>query len=195
MKPLSEKRKEILSYISECINDNGYPPSVREICDHVGLSSTSTVHAHLNALESMGYISRGQGRMRAISLTDAAMPKEGIPVLGSVAAGEPILALEDALGYISYESFSGDEHFALVIRGDSMIKAGILSGDTVIVHRQSTANDGEIVIALIGDEATCKRLSHRGKDIFLLPENDDYSPIPGNDASILGRVVAVVRTY
>jgi len=195
MKPLSSKRKIIYDYICECIRDKGYPPSVREICSHVGLSSTSTVHAHLNALESMGYISRSQGRMRAITLSESPRDRDGVPVLGSVAAGEPILAIEDALGYISYENFNGDEHFALVIRGDSMIKAGIMNGDTVIVHRQSTAEDGDIVIALIGDEATCKRLSHEDGNVFLLPENDDYSPIPGNEASLLGKVVAVVRTY
>ena len=195
MKPLTKKRREIYEYICECIERRGYPPSVREICEKADLKSTSTVHAHLTALEKQGYISRDSGKTRAITVNSAFGARSGIPILGTVAAGEPILAVEDALGYIPYAIDDSDEYFALRIRGESMIKAGILSGDTVIVKRQPSAQNGEIVIAMINDEATCKRLSHSGDEVLLLPENDAFSPIQGNDAVILGKVTAVIRTY
>ena len=195
MKGLSKKRKLIYEYICDCINNRGYPPSVREIADAVELKSTSTVHAHLNALEKLGYISRDTGRTRAIVLNHGGDSPSGIPILGTVAAGQPILALEDALGYIPYETDDNDEYFALKIRGLSMVKAGILDGDMVIVHRQSTAQNGEIVIAMLDDEATCKRLKNDGSEIWLMPENDDFSPIPGSGVVILGKVAAVIRTY
>ncbi len=195
MKELTKKRKLVYEYICDCILNRGYPPSVREIAEAVDLKSPSTVHAHLNALEKMGYISRDSGRTRAIILNRTDSSPSGIPILGSVAAGEPILAIEDALGYIPYETSDNEEYFALKIRGESMIGAGILDGDMVIVHRQNTAASGEIVIALLEDEATCKRLKTDGGKIWLLPENEMYSPIDGDNALILGKVTAVIRTY
>lgn len=184
--------------VLECIRDytekNGYPPAVRDICSAVGLSSPSTVHSHLNTLERLGYICRDGGKNRSIRLTESASPS-GVPILGTVAAGAPILAVEDAIGYIPYDPERSGEYFALKIKGESMINAGILDGDMIIVRRQDRANDGEIVVALIGDEATCKRLSHSGSQVWLLPENEDYSPIDGNEASILGKVTAVIRKY
>lgn len=195
MTGLTKKRKLIYEYLCDCIQNRGYPPSVREIAEAVDLKSTSTVHAHLNALEKMGYITRDSGRKRAIVLNNTEDAPSGIPILGTVAAGEPILAVQDALGYIPYETADNEEYFALKIKGLSMVKAGILDGDMVIVHRQPSAQSGEIVIAMIDDEATCKRLKYNGENIWLLPENDDYEPIPGDDCVILGKVTAVIRTY
>ena len=195
MTGLTKKRKLIYEYLCDCIQNRGYPPSVREIAEAVDLKSTSTVHAHLNALEKMGYITRDSGRKRAIVLNNTEDAPSGIPILGTVAAGEPILAVQDALGYIPYETADNEEYFALKIKGVSMVKAGILDGDMVIVHRQPSAQSGEIVIAMIDDEATCKRLKYNGENIWLLPENDDYEPIPGDDCVILGKVTAVIRTY
>lgn len=160
----------------------------------MGLSSPSTVHSHLNTLERLGYIARDGGRNRSIRLTERETPS-GVPILGTVAAGAPILAVEDAIGYIPYDPERTGEYFALKIKGESMINAGILDGDMIIVRRQNTALHGEIVVALLGDEATCKRLYTRGGEVLLLPENDDYSPIDGREASILGKVTNVIRKY
>ncbi len=195
MKAMSPKRMQIYNYIAQCVADRGYPPSVREICDEVGLSSTSTIHAHLTALEKSGYITRDTGKTRAIKLTGAAPLPGKVPLLGTVTAGQPILATEEILGYIPFDTDDGAAYFALKVRGDSMINAAILSGDIVVVRKQPTANNGEIVIALIGEEATCKRLNITRNGVWLQPENDDYEPINGNEASILGKVVAVIRTY
>ncbi len=160
----------------------------------MGLSSPSTVHSHLSTLERLGYIARDGGRNRSIRLTEQSAPS-GVPILGTVAAGAPILAVEDAIGYIPYDPERSGEYFALKIKGESMINAGILDGDMIIVRRQDTALNGEIVVALLGDEATCKRLSRSGGQVLLLPENEEYSPIDGNEASILGKVTAVIRKY
>ena len=192
MKNLTEKQKQIYDIICSYIEANGYPPSVREICKRSGLKSTSTVHSHLESLERMGYISRDSGKTRAITVTEREF---GVPVLGTVAAGSPILAVEDAVGTIPYDAGSDGEYFALKIQGQSMIKAGIMDGDMVIVKRQPTARAGEIVIALLEDEATCKTLSFKDGKVWLLPENDDYSQIDGDGAVILGKVTAVIRTY
>lgn len=195
MQPISDKQKQILSYISKSVSDRGFPPSVREIGIAVGLKSPSTVHYHLTALEETGYIERDSGKTRAISLCGAV--ERGVPILGSVSAGQPILAIEDALGYLPYDAGDSGEFFALCIKGDSMIEAGILDGDMVIVRSQNTAQSGEIIIALIGDEATCKRLWMKNGQVWLLPENKAYVAIDGTNAamSILGKVTAVIRTY
>ncbi len=195
MKPLTKKQRQVLECIEKSIEKNGFPPSVREIGAAVGLSSPSTVHSHLGALERAGYIKRAEGKTRSITLTELATPPEGIPVLGTVAAGEPILAVEDAIGYIGYDTGSEGDFFALKIKGDSMINAGILDGDMVIVKRQPTALNGEIVIALIEDSATCKRLRRENGKVLLLPENEAYSPIDGSQATLLGKVSAVIRKY
>lgn len=198
MKPLTPKQQKIYDYILDYTADNGYPPSVREIAAAVGLKSPSTVHFHLKALEEAGAINRDTGKTRAITAAEdgPASRVNQVPLVGSVAAGSPILAEECIEDYLIFDTsgLSG-EHFALRIRGESMLKAGILPGDYVIVHQQETARSGEIVIALIGDEATCKRLDRRNGQVWLLPENDDYQPIDGREASILGKVIAVVRRY
>lgn len=198
MKSLTSKQQRIYDYILDYTADNGYPPSVREIAAAVGLKSPSTVHFHLKALEEAGAINRGTGKTRAITTAESAPVSRvnQVPLVGNVAAGSPILAEECIEDYLTFDTggLSG-EHFALRIRGESMLKAGILPGDYVIVHQQQDARNGEIVIALIGDEATCKRLDRRGGHTWLLPENDDYQPIDGDEAAILGKVVAVVRRY
>ena len=188
---LTDKQRQVYEFLRDFQRRNGYPPSVREIANAVRLSSTSTVQLHLNTLERLGYISRSDGKMRSITLSEP----EGVPILGTVAAGEPILAVEDALGYLPWGEGNADEYFALKIRGESMINAGILDGDMVVVKRQQTAKNGEIVIALIEDGATCKRFRRSAGKVWLLPENDDYEPIDGTGAEILGRVTAVIRTY
>lgn len=202
MKQLTQKQQVIYDYVRQFTAENGYPPSVREIAAAVGLKSPSTVHFHLKALEEAGVINRGTGKTRAITPVQSVLPEESfatmnrIPVVGNVAAGAPILAEEHIDEYIAFdtEGCSG-EHFALRIRGDSMIEAGILPNDFVIVHRQPVAQNGEIVIALLGEEATCKRLSRVGGQILLLPANSAYDPIDGTDCQILGKVVAVLRRY
>ena len=194
MKPLSLKQKEIYDFITKSISSNGYPPSVREICAAVGLNSPSTVHLHLKTLERLGHITRDAGKTRAIKVEDDGM-SSGIPILGSVAAGEPILAVEDALGYLPFDPGKSGDFFALKIRGESMINAGILDGDMVVVRRQPKAENGEIIVALINDEATCKKLRRRDGEVWLLPENEAYEPIDGSAAEILGKVTAVIRTY
>lgn len=202
MKQLTQKQQVIYDYLMKFTAENGYPPSVREIAAAVGLKSPSTVHFHLKALEEAGAINRDSGKTRAITAVHSVMPEEAIPrknrvpVLGNVAAGMPILAEECVEDYLVFdtEGRSG-EHFALRIRGDSMIDAGILHDDYVIVHRQPVAQNGEIIIALLGEEATCKRLSKKNGKIWLLPENANYDPIDGTDAQILGKVVAVIRRY
>ena len=203
MNQLSPKQARIYQFILSFTEENGYPPSVREIADAVGLKSPSTVHFHLKSLEDAGVITRGAGKTRAITAVHMAEPEpvrpepqaeNMVPVVGNVAAGAPILAEECIEEYIPFDA-PGDECFALRIRGESMIKIGIMPGDLVIVRRQETAVNGEIVIALIGDEATCKRYSRRNGHTWLLPENDDYSPIDGTFARILGKVIGLQRRY
>ena len=196
MAKLTHMQQKVYDYIVSCIQTQGYPPSVREIGDAVGLRSPSTVHFHLKHLEEAGVIAKGAGKGRAISLTEAAVPKNRVPIVGNVAAGSPILAEECIEDYLPFDTGGRDgEHFALRVRGESMLDAGILPGDLVVVHRQQVARNGEIVVALLEDEATVKRLSLRGGHVWLMPENDDYSPIDGTYAKILGKVVSVVRYY
>ncbi len=194
MKPLSEKQLQIMDCIAKSISERGFPPSVREICSAVRLRSPSTVQRHLNILEERGYIRRESGSFRSVTLTDRA-PAGRIPLVGQVAAGVPILAEENVRGYVSCDTGEAGTFFALTVRGDSMTGAGILDGDTVVVKSQTTAASGDIVIALIGDEATCKRLFADGSRVLLMPENDRYEPIDGRDAVILGRVTALIRNY
>lgn len=185
----STKREEILRFLREYISANGYAPSVREIMDGVGLHSTASVHYHLAALRESGEISMEGNKNRAISLRRT----RGVPVIGMVTAGQPVLAVENIEGYLPLEEPDGC--FALRVRGDSMIGAGILSGDKVIVRPQPTAEHGEIVVALLGDEATVKRLSRQNGEVWLLPENPAYDPIDGSNAQILGKVCGVYREY
>ena len=185
----SSKREEILQYLEQYISENGYAPSVREIMEGVGLHSTASVHYHLEALRDSGKISMKGNQNRTISLNQ----HKGIPIIGVVTAGQPILATENIEGYLPVEDHGGC--FALRVRGDSMIGAGILSGDKVIVRPQPTAENGEIVVALLGDEATVKRLSLQNGEVWLLPENPAYEPIDGSQCQILGRVCSVYREY
>ena len=196
MPELTHMQQKIYNYIAACVQKQGYPPSVREIGDAVGLRSPSTVHFHLKRLEEAGVIIKGAGKGRALALTEPPVPKNHVPVLGSVAAGNPILAEECIEDYLPFDASGRDEeYFALRVRGESMLNAGILPGDLVVVHRQSTARHGEIVVALLEDEATVKRLSLRNGQVWLMPENDEYSPIDGTYARILGKVAAVTRYY
>ena len=185
----------IYEYLQTVIPEQGYAPSVREICEAVGLKSPSTVHFHLKRLQERGLIEKGDFKGRAIALT-VRQEKDRIPILGNVAAGSPILAQECIEDYLTFDCAGREgEYFALRVRGESMLKAGILPDDLVVVRRQQTAVNGEIVVALLGDEATVKRLSRKDGRIWLLPENDAYQPIDGTDAQVLGKVTAVVRQY
>ena len=196
MAQLSKMQQKIYDYIVSCIQKQGYPPSVREIGEAVGLKSPSTVHFHLKNLEEAGMITKGAGKGRAISLTTPPVPENQIPIVGNVAAGSPILAEECIEDYLTFDAGGHQgEYFALRVRGESMINAGILPGDLVVVRQQKTANNGEIVVAMIEEEATVKRFSKRDGHIWLLPENEAYSPIDGTYAQILGKVTAVVRQY
>ena len=201
MAQLSKMQQRIYDFIAETIQRQGYPPSVREIGDAVGLKSPSTVHFHLKHLEELGVIGKSAGKGRAITLTqepqEAQEPMEDrIPIVGNVAAGSPILAQECIEDYLTFDTGGRpEEYFALRVRGESMINAGILPDDLVVVRQQRTANNGEIVVALLEDEATVKRFSRRGGEVWLLPENEAYSPIDGRYAQIMGRVTAVIRRY
>lgn len=196
MQQLSKMQQRIYDYIAACIRDQGYPPSVREIGEAVGLKSPSTVHFHLKRLEEAGVIEKGAGKGRAITLRESPKPENQVPVVGNVAAGSPILAEECIEDYLTFDTAGRPgEYFALRVRGESMLNAGILPGDLVVVHSQPTAQHGEIVVALIDDEATVKRLSLKSGQVWLLPENEAYSPIDGTYAQILGKVAAVVRRY
>lgn len=195
MKELTKSQKKIYDFIKDRMQ-SGVPPSVREICAATGLKSTSTVHLHLKALESMGYISRDAGLNRAIHVEGVAQTAQ-VPIIGRVTAGLPILAVEEIEGYlpVSAQRFSGRELFALRVQGESMINAGILNGDYIVAERGPSAEDGEIVVALIDDEATVKRI-YREKDcIRLQPENPAFEPIYAENVAVLGKVVAVFRYY
>ncbi len=196
MKKLSDKQVYILDYIRQFTTDHGYPPSVREICEEVGLSSPSTVHAHLKRLREMGYLDKTDHKGRALSVRGGVAMVGQVPILGRVTAGMPVLAIEQIEGYVAYEGANQyGRYFALRISGESMIGAGIMDGDLIIVRRQQTASSGQIVVALIEDEATCKRLLLRDGEVWLMPENPAYPPIDGSECSILGVVVAVQREY
>ena len=188
----SNKSEMIIDYVNHFIQENGYAPSIREIGEAVGLRSTASVSYHLRQLQAKGLLQTPgeKGRKRAIST--GVRPGQ-IPVIGLVTAGIPILAVENQEGTIPWEGDPGC--FALRVRGESMINAGILSGDLVVVRPQSTAMEGQIVVARIGDEATVKRLSRRNGEIWLLPENPEFEPIDGSDAELVGLVKAVIRVY
>ena len=188
----SDKQQKILIYINDYLDENGYPPTVREICAAVGLKSTATVSYHLNELNRLGKIQSSFGKRRAISIPDQQKTNR-IPLVGTVSAGMPILAEENLEGTVPWDGDPGC--FALRIQGDSMIGAGIFDGDLVIVRPQPEAQNGEIIIALIGEEATCKRFRRNADGVWLMPENPDYQPIDGHEATILGKVKGVIREY
>ena len=188
----SNKPGEILEFVNRFIQDNGFAPSVREIGEAVGLRSTASVSYHLQQLQAKGLLMSPGAKGKKRAIVTAQRPGQ-IPVVGVVTAGLPILAVENQEGTMAWE---GDPAcFALRVRGDSMINAGILSGDKVVVRPQQTADDGQIVVARIGDEATVKRLSRKRGKVWLLPENPAYDPIDGTEAELIGIVKAVVREY
>lgn len=197
-RPHGDTQQRILDYIENYIEVNGYPPSVREIGQAVELKSTSTVHGHLNRLEKKGLLHREAMKPRTIDITREDKPQmQKLPILGKVAAGTPILAEENAEGFVPLpETIVGrGEHFVLEIRGESMITAGIMNGDFVVVKRQQTAQNGDIVIAMIDDEATCKRYFKEPDRIRLQPENPRMQPFYARSVTIVGKVTAVYRSY
>ena len=186
----SNKSELILDFVNAFIQENGFAPSVREIGEAVGLRSTASVSYHLNQLQDKGLLQSPGAKGRKRAIVTARRPGQ-IPVVGVVTAGIPILALENQEGTIAWE---GDPKcFALRVRGDSMINAAILDGDMVVVRPQASADDGQIVVARIGDEATVKRLRRRNGQIWLMPENEHYDPIDGTEAEVIGIVKAVIR--
>ncbi|MBU3804697.1 MAG: transcriptional repressor LexA [Candidatus Cellulosilyticum pullistercoris] len=199
---LTAKQEQILNCIKQSLKDKGYPPSVRELCLAVGLSSTSTVHSHLNTLEKKGYIRRDPSKPRTIEVLDEEVNwisehVSAIPVLGKVTAGAPILAVENIEEYfpLPKQLTRHDETFMLNVRGTSMINAGIYDGDQIIVRKQDSANNGEIVVALIGDEVTVKRFFKEKDCVRLQPENDSMDPIYCEDVHILGKVIGLIRIF
>ena len=203
---ISAKQQEILTYIKECILKKGYPPAVREICEAVQLKSTSSVHSHLESLERKGYIRRDPTKPRAIEILDDsfqllrkfAMNRREmvqVPMIGTVAAGEPILAQEHIEDYfpIPAEILPNADTFMLKVKGESMINAGIFDGDQVIVEQTNTAENGEIVVALVDDSATVKRFYKENGHYRLQPENDSMNPIIVDHVEILGRVIGLFR--
>jgi repressor LexA len=198
--PRGESQERIFAYIKKEVKAKGYPPSVREICEATGLRSTSTVHAHLKRLEKRGLISRDSMKPRAISLPADLQPADmvtSVPIVGRVTAGVPILASENIDEYISIPNvLLGDgEHYILGVRGDSMINAGIMDGDFVVIKKQQDANNGDIVVAMIDDEATVKRFYRENGHIRLQPENPAMQPILCKQVTILGKVVSLYRFY
>ncbi len=194
MKSLNEKQQKILTFLRERAQD-GLPPTVREICAASGIKSTSTVHAYLKMLENEGYISRQSGLNRAIRLPGENVTR--VPLVGKVAAGIPILAAENVEDYVPYSGggYPASELFALRVQGQSMINAGILDRDVLIVHRTPVAQNGDIVVALLGDEATVKRIYMENGHIRLQPENDAFEPIIVDEVAVLGRVVSLLRYF
>ena len=199
---ISAKQLEILEYIKEQILHHGYPPAVREICTAVNLKSTSSVHAHLETLEKNGYIRRDPTKPRAIEIIDdefnlTRRDMINVPIIGPITAGTPILATENIEGYfpVLSDNLPSGEMFMLYVKGESMINAGILDGDRVIVRMQNNANNGDMVAALIDDSATVKTFYKEDNHIRLQPENDFMDPIIVNNCTILGKVVALYRQF
>ena len=199
---ITEKQMQILEYIKNEILSSGYPPTVREICDAVGLKSTSSVFAHLEKLENNGYIRRDPTKPRAIEVVDdnfnlTRREVVNIPMLGQVAAGQPLLAVENISNYfpIPAEFIPKEQTFMLKVKGESMINVGIFDGDFIMVEKRLTARNGEIVVALVDDSATVKTFYKEDGHIRLQPENDDMDPILVPDCQILGKVFGVLRLY
>lgn len=199
---ISDKQKEILEYMKQEILNKGYPPTVRDICEAVKLKSTSSVHSHLETLEKNGYIRRDPTKPRAIEIIDenfnlTRREMTNVPMLGRVAAGEPILAVENVESYfpIPTEYMPKNQAFMLKVKGESMINAGIFDGDNVLVEQCSTANNGDMVVALVEDSATVKTFYKEDDHIRLQPENDSMKPIIVDDCEILGKVFGVFRFF
>ncbi len=199
---ISKKQSEILEYIKSQILNKGYPPSVRDICEAVDLKSTSSVHSHLETLEKNGYIRRDPTKPRAIEIIDdnfnlVRREVVNVPIVGKVAAGEPILAVENVDSYfpIPMEFMPNEQCFMLTVQGESMVNAGIFDGDTILVEQCQTAQNGDMVVALVDDSATVKTFYREADHIRLQPENDSMDPIIVPDCQILGRVFGVFRFF
>lgn len=199
---ISAKQREILEYIKSEIIKKGYPPAVREICEAVSLKSTSSVHSHLETLEKSGYIRRDPTKPRAIEIVDNDFnfTRKGIikvPIIGTVAAGQPLLAVENIDGYFPLlaENLPNDELFMLRVQGESMVNAGIFNGDKILIQKQETAQNGDIVVALVEDSATVKRFYKEDGHFRLQPENDTMKPIIVDEVSIVGKVIGLFRSY
>ena len=197
---LTEKENDVYRYICESTEINGYSPSVRDIQEALGIKSTATVHSYLNKLETKGYIQKAQGKSRTLRVETApsAPASSSIPILGQVAAGLPVLAQENCEGYIEFCPPKGSlrgELFALKVKGESMIEAGILNGDYVIVNRTNYVDNGEIAVVLIGEEATVKTFYRENGYFRLQPENKEMEPIITKEVYILGKVIANIRYY
>lgn len=199
---ISDKQKEILEYMKNEILNKGYPPTVRDICEAVHLKSTSSVHAHLETLEKNGYIKRDPTKPRAIEIIDdnfnlTRREVVNVPIVGRVAAGEPILAVENVDSYfpVPAEYMPNAQTFMLKVKGESMINAGIFDGDSILVEQQSTAKNGDMVVALVDDSATVKTFYKEDNHIRLQPENDNMDPIIVPDCQILGKVFGVFRFF
>jgi repressor LexA len=196
---LTKRQQEIFEYVKRYVGEHGYPPTVRDIGKAIGLTSSSTVHAHLANLEKLGLLRRDPTKPRAIEvLVDKAkqvVAPGGLPLVGQVAAGQPVLAEENIEEYVAVPPLAGGDEgeFVLRVKGDSMKDAGIFEGDFVVVRRQETAGDGEIVVALVGEEATVKRFFKEPDHVRLQPANDAMEPIRTRDVQLLGRVVGVCR--
>ena len=198
MRASHENQQRILEFIKSEIEEKGYPPSVREICAAVGLRSTSTVHAHLNHLEAQGLIRRDPTKPRALEVVDGTQPRgRSVPLVGKVTAGQPILAVENIEDYLVLpQSMLGkDDLFCLRVQGESMIDIGILDGDIAVLRQQQTADNGEVVVALLEDEATLKRIFYEGGHVRLQPENTTMEPIIVDDAAVLGKLIALFRQF
>lgn len=199
---ISSKQKEILEYLKSQIISKGYPPAVREICEAVKLKSTSSVHSHLETLEKNGYIRRDPSKPRAIEIMDDVFnltrrETVNVPIVGTITAGQPILAVENVEGYfpIPTEYMPNEETFMLKVKGQSMINAGIFDGDKILVQKQSTASNGEIVVALIDDSVTVKTFYKENGYYRLQPENDTMDPIIVPELNILGKVIGLFRLF
>ena len=199
---ISDKQREILEYIKAEILNKGYPPAVREICEAVKLKSTSSVHAHLETLEKNGYIRRDPTKPRAIEIVDenfnlTRREMVNVPIVGKVAAGEPILAVENIENYfpIPAEFMPNEQTFILQVQGESMVNAGILDGDYILVEQQTTANEGDMVVALVDDSATVKTFYKENGYYRLQPENDFMEPIIVSDVMIMGKVIGTFRFF
>ncbi len=197
---ITKKQTEILEYIKSQILNKGYPPSVRDICTAVDLKSTSSVHAHLETLEKNGYIRRDPTKPRAIEIIDdnfnlTRREVVNVPLVGRVAAGEPILAVENVISYfpIPAEYMPNEEVFMLTVKGESMINMGIYEGDNILVQKQNTARNGDVIVALVEDSATVKRFFKEDGHIRLQPENDYMEPIIVDNCEILGKVIGLIR--
>ena len=199
MRSGGEKQQKILDFIRSEIETKGYPPSVREICAAVGLRSTSSVHMHLTQLEKQGVIRRDATKPRALELLDSPLSRgRSVPLVGKVTAGQPILAIENIEDYLIIPNdlaAQEEDLFALRVQGESMIEAGILDGDIVVVHSQEQAENGDIVVALIDDEATLKRIFYEDGHVRLQPENHAMAPIIVDHADVRGKLVALVRRF